>query len=134
MYLKNSETWQAMEALVEQGLTKKIGVCNFNIGLIRELMTFAKVKPFMNQVELHPYLVQKNLRKVCREYGKLLGFYIIFLNIIYQGINVTAYSSFGALSYYSISNGFAESFHLSWLSRKLSKFPKTIRKPLDRFC
>lgn len=77
------ETWQAMEALVEAGLSHKIGVCNYNTGLLNDLMSYAKIKPAVLQVESHPYLTQQRLMKLARSYG----------------IQVTAFSPLGALSY-----------------------------------
>ena len=44
------KTWQAMEGLVEKGLVKHIGVCNYNSALIHDLMSYARVKPAMLQV------------------------------------------------------------------------------------
>ncbi len=39
------ETWQAMEKLVEKGLVKSIGVCNYNKDHMEKLLKFAKIKP-----------------------------------------------------------------------------------------
>ena len=78
-----SETWAAMEQLQQQGLTRQIGVCNYNTGLLHDLMSYAKIKPAMLQVESHPYLTQERLMKLCNQYG----------------IPVTAFSPLGALSY-----------------------------------
>ena len=77
------ETWQALEELVEQGLVRNSGVSNFNVAQIRDICTYAKVKPACLQVEMHPYLSQEKLLRFCRE----------------RGITVTAYSSLGAGSY-----------------------------------
>ena len=77
------ETWQAMEELVDAGLVKNIGVANFNVGLLRDMLAYARIKPAVNQVELHPYLSQQKLVRFCRE----------------KSIHVTAYSSFGGASY-----------------------------------
>jgi D-xylose reductase len=44
-----------MEELVNEGLVKNIGVCNMNCALIREIHCYAKIKPSVLQVELHPY-------------------------------------------------------------------------------
>jgi len=77
------ETWAAMEALIDKNLTKQIGVCNYNTGLIHDLLSYAKVKPSMLQIESHPYLTQENLLRLCAQ----------------NDINVTAFSPLGALSY-----------------------------------
>ena len=48
----NAACWAAMEALVEEGLVKSIGISNFNIRRTRQLLKTAKIKPVANQVEL----------------------------------------------------------------------------------
>ena len=77
------ETWAAMEALVDKNLTKQIGVCNYNTVLIHDLLSYAKIKPSMLQIESHPYLTQENLLRLCAD----------------NDISVTAFSPLGALSY-----------------------------------
>jgi alcohol dehydrogenase (NADP+) len=57
------ETWRAMEQLVDMGLVKNIGVSNFPVSLLHELMTRATIPPLVNQVEAHPYLQQAKLLK-----------------------------------------------------------------------
>ncbi|GFG35858.1 hypothetical protein Cfor_07266 [Coptotermes formosanus] len=61
------ETWKAMEKCVELGLTKSIGVSNFNSEQIQQLLKVATVKPVTNQVECHPYLTQNKLIAFCKE-------------------------------------------------------------------
>ncbi|XXQ39019.1 NADP-dependent oxidoreductase domain-containing protein [Plasmodiophora brassicae] len=55
------DTWTAMEKCVEEGLVKAIGVSNFTCALLHDLLTYAKVKPAVNQVESHPYCQQRAL-------------------------------------------------------------------------
>ena len=54
-------TWKEMEQLVRDGLTKAIGVSNFNVQSLADLLTYAEILPVCNQIELHPYLVQDGL-------------------------------------------------------------------------
>jgi aldehyde reductase len=61
------DTWKGMEECVAAGLTKTIGVSNFNSQQIKRLLSVAKILPACNQVESHPYLVQSDLIKFCRE-------------------------------------------------------------------
>jgi alcohol dehydrogenase (NADP+) len=68
-------TWAAMEACVEKGLVKHIGVSNFNILKIKKLMTTAKIIPEMNQVESHPLLAQNDLLTFCNANGILYTAY-----------------------------------------------------------
>lgn len=74
------ETWQEMIKAKEQGLVKHIGVSNFSIPKLKELMADTEHTPEMNQVELHPYLQQNKLLEFCSK----------------NGINVTAYSPLGS--------------------------------------
>ena len=60
------DTWEAMEELVDQGLVRSIGVSNFPVSLLHELMTRSRIPPAVNQVEAHPYLQQTKLLDYCR--------------------------------------------------------------------
>lgn len=62
---KTQATWQAMESLHALGKIRYLGLSNFREPDIEQLMSFAKVKPIYNQLELHPYLTQQSLCKVC---------------------------------------------------------------------
>lgn len=63
----NAETWRGMEQLYKDGLVKNIGVCNFKIHHLEELKKTAEVMPFLNQVELHPGFLQKELLGYCKK-------------------------------------------------------------------
>lgn len=69
------KTWKAMEKLVDKGLTKHIGVANFNITNLEKLREIATIKPEMNQVELHPNLVQEELVEFCKKHDILMTAY-----------------------------------------------------------
>ncbi|WP_163830669.1 aldo/keto reductase [Spartinivicinus ruber] len=60
-----SDTWQQLEKAVELGLCRNIGVANFSINKLQKLIDSARIKPFANQIELHPYLQQNNMLKFC---------------------------------------------------------------------
>ena len=62
-----SETWQAMESLVDKGLCRHIGVSNFSIPKLESLLETARIEPEMNQIELHPYLQQSPMLDFCRQ-------------------------------------------------------------------
>jgi D-xylose reductase len=81
-----AQTWRKMEELVRAGLVRNIGVCNFNVSLLRDLLSIAEIAPAVLQVELHPYLAQTKLLRFCRELD----------------IAVTAFSPLGAASYFSL--------------------------------
>lgn len=69
------ETWEKMEEAVQLGLTKHIGVSNFSIKKLRDLLSKATIKPEVNQVELHPFLQQNELLQFARENKVLLTGY-----------------------------------------------------------
>lgn len=66
---KYKETWKALEKLYKDGKIRAIGVSNFQIHHLEELLADAEVKPMVNQVEFHPLLTQVELREYCRKQG-----------------------------------------------------------------
>jgi len=60
--------WCQLEKCVEKGLVKSIGVSNFSCQILCDLLSYAKIKPAVNQIENHPYLPQENLVKFCQRY------------------------------------------------------------------
>lgn len=69
------QTWEAMEGLVKKGLVKSIGVCNFTTPMIIDLLASSKIKPAMNQIEMHPYNTQEQLVAFCLRNGVMLTAY-----------------------------------------------------------
>ncbi|RJE23410.1 aldehyde reductase [Aspergillus sclerotialis] len=65
------ETWAAMEKLVTTGKVRSIGVSNFTIEKVEELLRTAKIMPAVNQYEGHPYLQQPKLLKFLKDKGIL---------------------------------------------------------------
>ncbi len=61
----NNETWKAFEYLYEQGLVKAIGVCNFKVNQLEELIKVAKIKPMVNQIEFHIGAYNKDILDFC---------------------------------------------------------------------
>ncbi|XP_028026797.1 aldo-keto reductase AKR2E4-like [Bombyx mandarina] len=61
------DTWKGMEEVLELGLTKAIGVSNFNEEQLERLLREATVKPVVNQVEINPTLTQHKLVRFCQE-------------------------------------------------------------------
>lgn len=102
------DCWREMEKIAESGKAKNIGISNFNVQLILDLLTYANIKPAVLQgkkrkkilerltrflivyviVELHPYLQQTRLVEWVQK----------------QGIQVTAYSSFGPASFIQLTD------------------------------
>ncbi|MDW4394016.1 aldo/keto reductase [Staphylococcus saprophyticus] len=56
------KTWEGMEALYNDGKVKNIGVSNFDIEHLETLKAHTSIKPVIDQVEFHPYLIQQSLR------------------------------------------------------------------------
>jgi alcohol dehydrogenase (NADP+) len=75
-----SQTWEAMEVLLDKGLCRHIGVSNFSTVKLKKLIGEARIKPEMNQIELHPYLQQPAMLDFCNK----------------NGIHLTAYSPLGS--------------------------------------
>ncbi|KAG4084208.1 aldehyde reductase [Neocallimastix lanati (nom. inval.)] len=73
------DTWREMEKLYKAGKAKAIGVSNFDIPRLQEILDKAEIKPAMNQIELHPFLPQHKVVKFCQDHG----------------VQVTAYSPLG---------------------------------------
>lgn len=55
-----------MEALVDDGLVKSIGVCNFSTKKVADLLSYARIKPAVVQVEVHPYFRNQKLLDYCK--------------------------------------------------------------------
>ncbi|WP_017755219.1 aldo/keto reductase [Calidifontibacillus oryziterrae] len=64
---KYIETWKALEKLYQDGAVRAIGVCNFQIHHLNDIISNCTIKPMVNQVELHPRLSQTELRSFCNE-------------------------------------------------------------------
>ncbi|MGG0936867.1 aldo/keto reductase [Brevibacillus centrosporus] len=66
---KYKEAWRALETIYKEGRVKAIGVSNFHVHHLEELMKDAEMKPMIDQIEFHPRLTQKELQAFCRENG-----------------------------------------------------------------
>jgi diketogulonate reductase-like aldo/keto reductase len=64
-----ADTWRAMEKIYESGLSRAIGVSNFSEYHINEIYKTAKIKPMVNQIEIHPLLTQNAIRDFCKKEG-----------------------------------------------------------------
>jgi diketogulonate reductase-like aldo/keto reductase len=66
------DTWKAFEKLYEEKLVRVIGVCNFTQRHLEKIFNEAKIKPMVDQIELHPYFQQTELDKYCQSQGLLV--------------------------------------------------------------
>jgi methylglyoxal/glyoxal reductase len=62
-----TESWRAMTTLLKEGKCRSIGVSNFTIHHLEQLLQKSDVTPVVNQVEFHPFLYQKELLRYCQE-------------------------------------------------------------------
>ncbi|KZS89209.1 reductase AKOR2 [Sistotremastrum niveocremeum HHB9708] len=69
------ETWKQMEEVYESGKAKAIGVSNFSVKTLTQLLKTAKIIPAVNQVEMHPHLNQSELKAFCDKHGIVLTAY-----------------------------------------------------------
>jgi aldehyde reductase len=76
-----ADTWKAMEKLVDLKLTRSIGISNFNPSQTDEILQIARIKPSVNQVELHPYFNQKELREYSAKHNIVLTSYCPLSNL-----------------------------------------------------
>jgi diketogulonate reductase-like aldo/keto reductase len=79
---KLAASYAAMEELLEAGLTRSLGVSNFDITLLRNLLEDCRIAPRTNEVEMHPYLPQTALLNYCED----------------RGVTVVAYSPMGKVN------------------------------------
>lgn len=62
-------SWRAMEELYEEGKVRAIGICNFYPERLTDLCLNARIKPMVNQVELHPFFAQTGALATMKEFG-----------------------------------------------------------------
>jgi len=63
------EAWRALERVYSEGRTRSIGLSNFQPNHVRKLLAETEVRPAVNQIELHPYLTQDELRAFDADHG-----------------------------------------------------------------
>ena len=69
------QSWRALEGLRAKGKTRSIGVSNFTIAHLTELLSESETVPAVNQVEFHPYLYQQELLAFCQAKGIVIEAY-----------------------------------------------------------
>lgn len=73
--LDNAETWRAFEELYDEGLLKAIGVSNFSILHLQNLMDYGRIRPMVNQLLVHPGVLQQDTVAFCRANGIVVEAY-----------------------------------------------------------
>jgi len=69
------ESWKALLKLRDEGLARSIGVSNYTVRHLQELLSASSIPPSVNQVEFHPFLYQRELLEFCRSHGIQLEAY-----------------------------------------------------------
>ncbi len=64
-----NETWRAMESIYRQGKALAIGVCNFDVERLTDLLRHASITPAVNQIEFNPRIHQQTVVDLCRVQG-----------------------------------------------------------------
>lgn len=111
-----SQTWAGMENLVDEGLVRNIGVANLVVQSLMDLLSYCRIKPVVNQVEIHPYLIQSELL----EYSQI------------SSIHLTAFSPLGSSSYIELNMDFGKNVGalqepiIQELAQKYSKTPAQV--------
>jgi methylglyoxal/glyoxal reductase len=72
---KRLDSWRALEKLHAEGRARAIGVSNFLVPHLRELLAHAKVAPMVNQLELTPFLQRREAVELCRQHDIVLEAY-----------------------------------------------------------
>lgn len=127
---RNAEVWSAMEELYQEGKVRAIGVSNFMISHLDELLKTAKVIPHVNQVLLAPGCPQEDLVAYCRDKEILLEAYSPFgtgtlfqNNLAHELAEATGYSVAQVALAWSLAKGF--------LPLPKSSSPENIKANLD---
>jgi glycerol 2-dehydrogenase (NADP+) len=71
----HTQTWEELEKVLKTGKTKAIGVSNYSVKFLEELLSKATITPAVNQIENHPSLPQQEIYDFCKEKGILITAY-----------------------------------------------------------
>ncbi|KLO18232.1 Aldo/keto reductase [Schizopora paradoxa] len=79
-------TWKQMEQVVKDGLAKSIGISNFNVEQMQELLNSANIKPVANQILFHPYVYaqQKPILDFASQHGIIIEAYSLLIPLTHQ--------------------------------------------------
>ena len=69
------QTWKELEKLPASGKVRAIGVSNYSVRYLEQLLSIATITPATNQIENHPYLPQKDIVDFCKGKGILVEAY-----------------------------------------------------------
>ena len=66
---RRDESWRALQRILADGRVRAIGVCNYTVRHLEQLLNWADVVPAVNQVEFSPFLYQRDLLHYCEDHG-----------------------------------------------------------------
>lgn len=72
---KRRESWRALERIKSEGRARAIGVSNYLVPHLKELLAEAQEPPAVNQIEIHPFLQHRETRALCKEHGIVVEAY-----------------------------------------------------------
>ena len=67
VFNKYIESWRALEAIYNDGQARAIGVCNFDVDHLQDLMEHANIMPMVNQIEFNPRIHQPDTVAFCQD-------------------------------------------------------------------
>ena len=120
-----AQTWQALERLVDDGVSRSIGLSDISLDKLREIVAVARIKPAVVEVESHPYLPEWELLEFCEQHG-----------IVLLAFAPLGHSMKPNLLEDPVITAIAEQVHmspaqvaLSWAAQRGTAFLTTSRKP-----
>ncbi|GMH23064.1 hypothetical protein Nepgr_024907 [Nepenthes gracilis] len=103
-------TWKAMEAVCDSGKAKAIGVSNFSMKKLGDLLAIAHIPPAVNQVECHPSWQQSKLHEFCKA----------------NGVHFSGYSPFGSPGTTWLKGEVLKNPVIATIAEKLGKTPAQV--------
>jgi len=105
-----NESWKAIEEYYEKGVCKLVGVSNYDIVHLEDLLLKCKIRPHVNQVEYHPHFQQRELSRYC----------------VRNRIHMQAYSSLGTTVIEGNKNPLLTDYTVNQIASKRGKVPSQI--------
>ncbi|KAL3898620.1 MAG: hypothetical protein SGCHY_002611 [Lobulomycetales sp.] len=80
---KRTDAWRVMEEFVDAGSVRSIGVSNYGVHHLDELMQICRIKPVVNQIELHPFLQNADVVQACKVHGIAVEAYSPIVKVLH---------------------------------------------------
>jgi diketogulonate reductase-like aldo/keto reductase len=119
---KNVKSWKILEELCEKKLVKYIGVSNYRVNELEEILEICTIKPFVNQIELSPFNTRIKLVQFCQKHNIIIQAY----SSLTKGNKLKSYSVMALAIKYNIT---VAQLLLRWAHQhNYYVIPKTINK------